>query len=223
MQRIPEPEELMDDPAQALAYAEADFSEPNNLFLDLFQSLHGAPFDGLALDLGCGPGDIPIGLLERHGAARVEAVDGAPAMLDLARETLAERPNLAERIIWRCTYLPCPSLSAAGYDAVLSNSLLHHLSDPLDLWRTVPQCAKPGAAVVVMDLARPDSEAAVDALVERHAADAPEVLRRDFRNSLFAAYTPDEVAVQLANVGLAGLEVSMVSDRHLAVLGRYAV
>jgi SAM-dependent methyltransferase len=36
MQRIPEPE-LMDDPAQALAYARADFTEPHNHFVDLLR------------------------------------------------------------------------------------------------------------------------------------------------------------------------------------------
>jgi len=221
MQRIPEPEELMDDPAQALAYAETDFSEPNELFLDLFDQLHPGPFAGLALDLGCGPGDIPIRFARRHPGAGIEAVDGAPAMLELARAALAGRPELAERIRWRCECLPCERLPAAGYDAVLSNSLLHHLGDPLDLWRGAAHCARPGAVVLVMDLARPDSEAEVERLVALHAADAPELLRRDFHNSLFAAYTPREVREQLAAVGLSGLEVRRVSDRHLAVMGRY--
>lgn len=221
MKRIPEPDELMDDPAQARAYAEADFSEPNNLFLDLFDRLHRRPFTGLALDLGCGPGDIPVELVRRHPAARVEALDGAPAMLDLARAKAAARPELAERLSWRCDYLPCAALAPAGFDAVLSNSLLHHLADPLDLWRTVARCARPGAAVLVMDLARPHSDTAVDVLVETHALDAPEVLRRDFRNSLFAAYTPVEVSDQLAAAGLPALRVRMVSDRHLAVMGHW--
>lgn len=36
MQRIPEPD-LMDDDAQARAYAEADFSEPHENFIALFK------------------------------------------------------------------------------------------------------------------------------------------------------------------------------------------
>ena len=45
-------------------------------------------------------------------------------------------------------------------------------------------------------------------------------LRRDFRNSLYAAFTPDEVRQQLGFAGLQGLQVGYVSDRHLAVSGR---
>jgi hypothetical protein len=48
------------------------------------------------------------------------------------------------------------------------------------------------------------------------------VLRKDFRNSLFAAFEPREVVAQLRDAGLAGLDVGVVSDRHLAVLGRLA-
>lgn len=220
MKRIPEPEELMDDAAQALAYAEADFSEPNNLFIELFTAMHQGPFSGHALDLGCGPGDIPLAFIERYDTARMTAADGAESMLNLARTKIMDRPELAERVQWICCYLPNSELHPAGYDAVISNSLLHHMADPLDLWRTIRQCAKPGAPVLVMDLARPAEPEAVDALVATHASDAPEVLRRDFRNSLFAAYTTDEVTEQLAVVGLGMLEVAMVSDRHLAVRGR---
>jgi hypothetical protein len=59
-----------------------------------------------------------------------------------------------------------------------------------------------------------------ESLVVTYAADAPEVLRRDFRNSLFAAFEPKEVAAQLREAGLGTLEVGVVSDRHLAVFGR---
>ncbi len=48
----------------------------------------------------------------------------------------------------------------------------------------------------------------------------PEVLRNDFRNSLFAAFEPQEVVTQLADAGLETLEVEVVSNRHLAVMGR---
>jgi SAM-dependent methyltransferase len=217
---VPEPAELMADPAQAQAYADADFSESNRLFVDLFRRLHPAPFAGHALDLGCGPGDIPIRLARACPAARVDAVDGAEAMLALARAAVAGDADLAHRIRWIRARIPSPAATPAGrYDVVEANSLLHHLADPLDLWRAVRDSARPGAAVLVMDLARPADEAAVERLLALHAAGAPELLLRDFRASLHAAYRVDEVREQLAAVGLDGLEVAMVSDRHLAVSG----
>ncbi|MCB1924985.1 MAG: class I SAM-dependent methyltransferase [Gammaproteobacteria bacterium] len=220
MQRIPEPDELMDDAAQAMAYAAADFSEANSLFVELVEQQADGALHGALLDLGCGPADIPILLAQRHAGLQIDAVDGAAAMLDLARERFARDPDMAQRIHLRCDYLPCAALARGGYAHVVSNSLLHHLADPRVMWQTVAQCAADGANVVVMDLARPLSVVAVDGLVETYALNEADVLRRDFRNSLFAAYTVDEVAAQLAAAGLDSLDVRMVSDRHLAVCGR---
>jgi 2-polyprenyl-3-methyl-5-hydroxy-6-metoxy-1,4-benzoquinol methylase len=119
-----------------------------------------------------------------------------------------------------CATLPSGRIGEAAYDIVLSNSLLHHLHDPAVPWGTIKSAAKPGATVLVMDLFRPPSEAAAAALVTAHAATAPEVLRRDFHNSLLAAFTPEEVEEQLGAAGLEQLRVERVSDRHLAVGGR---
>lgn len=219
MQRIPEPEELMDDEAQALAYAQADFSEANSLFVDLFTTLTGDRPARRLLDLGCGPADIPLLMLRRFPQLEIDALDGAAAMLDIARRNIASIPQAADRISLRQEFLPCATLQRQHFDAVVSNSLLHHLADPTVLWRTIATAAQPGASVLVMDLARPASAAAVDSLVDTYASDAAEVLQRDFRNSLFAAYQVEEVARQLEQSGLDTLRVAMVSDRHLAVSG----
>ncbi len=220
MQRIPEPEELMDDAAQARAYADADFSEANDLFVELVERLDPSPLRHRLLDLGCGPADIPLALALRHPELQIDAVDGARAMLDLAQQRVAGHNDLGGRIRLLCEYLPSPALARGHYGYVVSNSLLHHLADPAVMWQTLAACAAPGARVLIMDLARPASELAVDALVETYAIDAPEVLRRDFRNSLFAAYSVPEVEQQLDAAGLGTLQVEQVSDRHLAVSGQ---
>lgn len=220
MERVPEPEELMNDIEQALAYARADFSEANQLFISLLEDIaDDTGLQGALLDLGCGPANIPLELARRHANLRIDALDGAAAMLDLARQHLDEDDAIASRIRLMCEYLPCPALQHGSYQSVVSNSLLHHLADPGVLWQTVRECAAPGAHVVVMDLMRPTSALAVDSLVETYTLDEPDVLRRDFRNSLFAAYTLEEVAKQLDDAGLDSLQLAAVSDRHLAVTG----
>lgn len=220
MKRRPEPE-LMDQAEQALAYAEADFSEPNQLFLRLLAELQPGDLTGRkALDLGCGPANIVLGFLKVHQRAECDALDGSAAMLEHARKALDALPGLAGRCRLIQDRLPSDRLPKAAYDLVLSNSLLHHLHEPQVLWQTVRESAKPGAIVLVMDLMRPASAMWAESLVAAYAADAPEVLRNDFRNSLFAAFEPREVVEQLRAAGLDGLEVGVVSDRHLAVMGR---
>jgi SAM-dependent methyltransferase len=221
MKRRPEPE-LMDGVEQARAYAEADFSEPNELFLRLLtEQQPGDLADLRALDLGCGPADIVIRLLRRCPRLRCDGLDGSQAMLDLAQQAIDALPGIAPRARLLCDKLPSPRLDVGAYDLVLSNSLLHHLHEPQVLWRSIRAAAKPGALVLVMDLMRPASAGWAAALVETYAADAPPVLKQDFRNSLHAAFEPAEVTAQLQAAGLAdALEVYVVSDRHLAVWGR---
>jgi hypothetical protein len=104
-------------------------------------------------------------------------------------------------------------------EAVICNSLLHHLANPLQFWHKLRQFVKPGAPVLVMDLLRPDSPEEAQAIVDRYAAGEPEVLRRDFYNSLLASFTEDEVTSQLARMNLTRLLIDVPDDRHWVVGG----
>src|SRR2546430_2025945 len=96
MERILEPE-VMDDAAHALAYARANFAEVNRGFVDRFRTSFPDLAGSRVVDLGCGPGDIPIRLARLLPALAVTAVDASVAMLGLARE--AVRDAGAERAI----------------------------------------------------------------------------------------------------------------------------
>jgi ubiquinone/menaquinone biosynthesis C-methylase UbiE len=209
----------MDEFEQARAYAEADFSEPNERFVALLREEFPALASGTALDLGCGPGDIAMRLAQAVPQLAVHGVDGSGAMLDCARRALARRAGLGQRVVFIEGILPGCGLPLQSYDAVISNSLLHHLHDPQVLWRSVLELGRPGAPVLVMDLFRPRDAATARGIVEQYAADEPEVLRQDFYNSLLAAFEPEEVRAQLREAGLDCLEVRTVSDRHLVVAG----
>jgi hypothetical protein len=94
--------------------------------------------------------------------------------------------------------------------------MLHHLHDPFVLWNLI-KTAKNNPAVFIMDLMRPESDEQVYKLVEEYASNEPLILKKDFRNSLKAAFTPDEVVSQLKTAGLEEFNVSVVSDRHFVV------
>jgi ubiquinone/menaquinone biosynthesis C-methylase UbiE len=218
MQRIPEPE-LMDDEAQARAYAEADFEAPHSYFIELFQqAFPGRNINGSVLDLGCGPADISLRFAKAYPECELHGVDGAAAMLAFGEQAIRQA-ELQDRIRLLQGYLPGVGLPLPQYDTVISNSLLHHLADPMTLWQTVQEYAAPSAPVFIMDLMRPASTLQAQALVDEYAAEEPEVLQHDFYHSLLAAYTPQEVQQQLSVLALP-LTVKVVSDRHLIVSGR---
>lgn len=219
MERVPEPEEVMADAAQAGAYARADFADVNQGLVDRFVATFPDPGSGRLLDLGTGPADIPIRFCRALPGVRVCGVDASRAMLALGREAV-RGAGLEERVSLVQAYLPGLPFAPGRWDAVFSNSLLHHLRQPAALWEAIRLAARPGAPVLVCDLFRPADEATATRIVADAAGEADPLLQRDFYNSLLAAFTVDEVRGQLAAAGLDGLQVEVVSERHLLVAGR---
>ena len=208
----------MDTAEQARAYAAADFTEPHEAFVARFRDRFPDFNGGRVLDLGCGTADVTVRFARGYTEVRVVGVDGAPAMLAEGAR-LVERAGLGARITFELLRLPDPALSGAAYDAVISNSLLHHLADPAVLWSSIEAAARPRAPVFVMDLRRPVSTDAAQQLVDAYAADASPMLRDDFYRSLCAAYTPDEVRSHLDGAGLGRFRVEPIGDRHLIAYG----
>jgi SAM-dependent methyltransferase len=219
LKRTPEPNELMDEFEQARAYAESDFTEPHNLFVERFGELFPDFRRGLVLDIGTGHADPAIRFAKKYPEARVLGIDGARAMLAFGRIAV-EAAGLTDRIVLKHELLQENTFPPRSFDAIIANSLLHHLEDPVGLWRAIDASAKPGADVYVVDLSRPKSTDEAQRLVDLHSEGAPELMRRDFYNSLLASFTPEEVEEQLRNAEIDSLTVKKVSDRHIVIQGR---
>jgi ubiquinone/menaquinone biosynthesis C-methylase UbiE len=215
MERITEPE-LMDDEQQSIAYAKADFSSSNQFFVDSLLGDFPAHMRAV-VDIGCGPADVVIRLARSAPGAIITALDGSAPMIALARSA-ARAAGVDDRVTLLHTRIPGPPPAAHSFDAVLSKDLLHHLPDPAVLWSEVKRLGKPGAAVYVMDLVRPESEAAARAMVKEGAGSEDPILQRDFYNSLLAAFTLEEVRAQFAAAHL-DLEVARAATRHMLIKG----
>jgi SAM-dependent methyltransferase len=215
MERQLEPE-LMEDPEHVKAYAEADFAIPHNDFIERIKLFIDQPgFNGTALDLGCGPGDISLRFARAFPFCRIDAVDGSKPMIDYAQ---ALAGSLARRIRFIHGRLPFVTLPQHNYEIIFSNSLLHHLPDPQILWRSIKTYSRRGTRIAVMDLIRPASVEAAKALVELHSGGESDILQRDFYHSLLAAFSLEEIKDQLNLAGL-NLNLEQISDRHVFING----
>jgi len=215
--RQPEPE-YMDDRAEAEAYAVADFADVNQAFVDRLIELVG-PRERLdAVDLGTGPADIPIRVVRARPGWYVTAVDASAAMLAVARHAVrgAGLDRSIPLVLSDAKRLP---LADASFDVVFSNSILHHITDTAAFWCQVRRLARPGAVVLLRDLARPDTADDARAIVRRYAGGESDLLQQEFYRSLLSAYRPDEVRRQLTDAGLTTLRVQRITDRHLDIFG----
>jgi SAM-dependent methyltransferase len=141
-------------------------------------------------------------------------------MLRHAAEAVSRQAELEGRIRFIEGYIPGAPIPDPNYPVILSNNFLHHLHRPQVLWETIRGFSRPETLVFVTDLSRPSGRSVAQGLVQKYARTEPEILRRDFLNSLLAAFTPREVETQLKEARLETLRVQIISDRHLMVWGR---
>lgn len=213
MKRVLEPE-YMDTEAEARSYAAMDHTEANHSVAGRFLALGGG--HGLTLDLGTGPADIPILMATQRPGGRYVAVDAAWEMLRLARLRVSEH-GLTGRILLHQADVKRLPYPADSFDAVFSNTILHHIPEPIDLLREAWRVLKPGGVLLIRDLYRPPTEAAAWALVDKHAADADETQRQLLFDSLHAALTLEEARQVVAAARMTGATVEMTSDRHYTI------
>ena len=210
----------MDDREQAAAYARADFSSSNQMFVDGLIETYPDRL-GSILDIGCGPADVPIRILRAEPSAKVTAVDASLPMVEIGKQAVQEA-GLQDNIDVILGRLPGIDCGDIQFQTIASKDLLHHLADPSSFWEEVVKLATGEAAIYVMDLYRPESREDARKIVESVSGNEPEVLKRDFYNSLLAAFTVDEVQDQLESASLP-LRVQKVSERHLLIQGSLSV
>ena len=210
--RVLEPE-AMDTPDEAREYDAMDHAAVNARFVADFLDAHGPCRGGEILDVGTGPARIPIALCRADGKARVLGVDLAVQMLATAGRNI-EEAGFAGRI--RLARGDAKRLAAfdASFEAVVSNTIVHHIPDPAPALAEMARLVAPGGTVMVRDLARPSDQAEVDRLVALYAGHESKAARDLFEASLHAALTPGEVRQIIEGLGLPGPGVAMTSDRH---------
>ncbi len=214
MQRVLEPE-YMDTVDEAQSYAAMDHSLVNGLVVDRFLALGGGACRKV-IDLGTGPGDIPFLLAQRSSIPSILGVDAAETMLALARPK-AKSLGLDARVTFARADVKALPFADGTFDGVFSNTILHHIPEPVVFVREAARVLQKGGVLLIRDLYRPSNLDECKRLVALHAAGAPKDHQQLLLQSLCAALTLDE-AVQVAKAaGIGHAKVAMNSDRHYSI------
>ena len=212
MKRVPEPD-LMEQKEQAYAYANADFSDSNGLFLEKLFEFCSITDETKILDVGCGDGEIPIKIYKKT-KSKITVLDGSSAMLDEFSKKMSAN-NIDDIKIIQGRYEDT-HLSEKSFDILISNSVLHHVKSPKKFWEKSFNLVRQQGQIVLMDLFRPSNEHELLTILEKYGG-SNQVLLNDFENSLRAAYTPYEVEGQLSSFTSISSSVKAISDRHFFV------
>jgi ubiquinone/menaquinone biosynthesis C-methylase UbiE len=215
MERTLEPE-VMDTAQEADGYDAMDHSEPNAAFVERLCELEAS---GRMLDIGTGPGHMPLLVCGRIEGATVVGVDLAESMLRHAERHRASSPY-RDRVEYQLGDAKGLDFGDDHFDAVFSNTILHHIPDPRPFLAEAWRVLKPDGVLLIRDLFRPESPERALELVALHAADASPFQQELFRASLHAAFTPDELEALAREIGLDGAELVVDTDRHMSLQKR---
>lgn len=215
LKRTLEPE-VMDSAQEAAEYDAMDNSAPNTAFVARLSELGAS---GRMIDLGTGPGLIPIMIASEWEDAEIFGVDLSREMLRIAHEHRAISVH-AGRLRFEYADVRELPYDDASFDAVFSNTILHHIADPVPVLREAWRVLRPGGVLLIRDLFRPADEVTVEELVAQHAGDQNAEQQQLFRQSLHAALAPEEMLDVAGEAGLMGVEVVVDSDRHMSLQTR---
>lgn len=223
MKRKPEPE-VMSGEDEVTAYASAASQKHldaiDNTLVHQVLSL-GSPegmLSGRLIDIGCGPGNITLKLAQHCPHLLLVGADRSANMVQSARRA-AKELGLDERVFFiQCNagQIPFPD---GLFDFVLSNSVLHHLTDPSKALEEMLRVAGPDGAILLRDLRRP-SRLAYLWHIKWHGRHYSGTMKKLFEDSVRAAYTPDELFDILNRSGMSKAHIFLHERTHMGFVYR---
>jgi ubiquinone/menaquinone biosynthesis C-methylase UbiE len=207
----------MDSNDEAEAYssaaAHAHLDHLDDTFVDHTLSL--GVRSGVALDVGTGPGQIPIKLAIKLPQLEIVGIDLSDAMLAKARKNAAAA-GVESQVRFEmgdACRLPFPD---RHFDFAMCNSLLHHAADPLATLNELARVTRPQGALLVRDLRRPSALAFPFHIIwfGRHYQG---LMKRLFTDSVRAAYTLRELEDLLGRSKIAGGNVFRWGQSHIGI------
>ncbi len=203
LERCPEPHQLTDAADNVVQYDQVLTTKLAIAYAVGLEIVHRArsPITaGSAVDLACGPGHYTLCLAQHLRYDAIEGIDLSAPMVETARAN-ADRQGMQNRVRFRTGDVTALSdVPSGSVDLASFTDAAHHLPD-LDrverVLREMERISKPDGLVMVMDLVRLRTaeltERYVQTLGHDYVARGLPAFFDDFRNSMYAAWTADEL------------------------------
>jgi len=105
------------------------------------------------LDIGTGPGYLPIEIAKMLQNIRIDCIDPISKSIKIAREN-AVRAGVADRVHFEVGDASQLRFKENSYDMIISTGVLHELKEPVKVLNGCYRVLKPGGRVFIHDPAR---------------------------------------------------------------------
>jgi len=218
LHRILEPE-VMDTLEEAFEYDSMDHSQVNEVFCNDFFAARNLNDGVRILDVGTGTAQIPIAMCKRNIGLKITAIDLAESMLTLGNKNI-QTARLEDSITLVQVDSKKMPYSDESFDQVISNSIIHHIPNPLECFKEMIRVTKKDGLLFIRDLLRPFSMVELHNIVNLHAGDATPKQKQLFTDSLHASLSLTEVREMVKLFGFEAFTVIQSSNRHWTFTAR---
>ena len=108
---------------------------------------------GMILDIGTGPGYLPIEIAKKSSKIQITGVDLCCKLIDIARVN-ASKAGLADRLKFQSGNAGGLTFADSSFDMVISTGMLHSLKNPVNVLQEIYRVLKAGREAWVFDPAK---------------------------------------------------------------------
>ena len=109
--------------------------------------------EGIVLDLGTGPGYLPIEIAKRSPAIKIVGIDLTRKLIQMAQKNALEA-GLKDRLNFQVGNAASLRFDDASFDMVISTGMLHALRDQVKVLREIYRVLKKGGEAWIFDPAK---------------------------------------------------------------------
>ena len=165
----------------ASAYAKATRMAIDSYYRQVAKKIVAHLKSGTILDLGTGPGYLPIEIVKKSSQIQIIGIDLSRRLIQMARAN-ALTAGLADRLNFQLGNAAALDFEDSSFDMVISTGMLHSIKEPAKVLQEIHRVLKAGREAWIFDPAR------VTSAVDRKKWKASLNLRERFFLRLFQLF-----------------------------------
>jgi ubiquinone/menaquinone biosynthesis C-methylase UbiE len=122
--------------------------------------------NGVLLDIGTGPGILPLEIAKRFPNSKIIGIDLSEKMIEIANKNKARNKKLAN-LEFRVMDANALGFGDSSLDMVISTGSLHHWKRPIKILNEIYRCLKPGCEAWIYDGYGDATGADIDRCIQR--------------------------------------------------------